>query len=590
MVTSGRPHVSMVEVRRQGVRGYLDGELLVPWKTDYRDMSVHGAWRLPNNTPIGIGIWKGRVQIFAAEVREVTGTGTFTRGAPAATSPQPLQTIDLLALVDPVKDRVMAGGDRSSKSNRWERCDGALVYVTDGRAGKIAPPVALRARSCEVEVEFERLSGDGQIHVDFPFEKTLGLILSVVLDAPMIRMTYLTKGPPWPVGKQLRRRVVVRLDRGANGAQDHVTVRVDGEMAFDWQGDLSKHVKTMINEPHPEFSDQPYTAIYSNGDSYKITAWTLRVFDGEATVLRDTPARPRSTLSPPALSAFCAEVAALPAEQQVARVVAKMKELNPGFDGTVDHRIKKGVVTDLNFPTVAVADISPVRAFTALKKLICEGEKTPGGSEKRKGLLVDLSPLRGLKLEELSCSRNNISDLAPLQGMPLISFECKNNSITDLGSLAGMPLLRLVIAANGISDLTPLKGMPLQDLLCQEPQVRDLSPLAGLPLVGLDINGTQVNDLSPLRGMQLERAWLERTRVNDLSPLAGMPLKSLKIDRPVRDLSPLRGMPLQQLVCVFVPARDTELLRSMKTLKTINSLAPAEFWKRVEAGEVPNPK
>jgi len=37
--------------------------------------------------------------------------------------------------------------------------------------------------------------------------------------------------------------------------------------------------------------------------------------------------------------AFIKEVAALPAAQQVQRVAAKLKELNPGFDGlvTADH-------------------------------------------------------------------------------------------------------------------------------------------------------------------------------------------------------------------------------------------------------------
>jgi serine/threonine protein kinase/Leucine-rich repeat (LRR) protein len=286
--------------------------------------------------------------------------------------------------------------------------------------------------------------------------------------------------------------------------------------------------------------------------------------------------------------AFIKEVAALPAEQQIARVVAKLKELNPGYDGQEEHKVENGRVVELSFSTVAVADIAPVRALSGLRKLSCEGEKSPDGGVKRKGLLTDLSPLRGLKLEELVCSRNNISDLSPLTGLPLQSLTCYHNYVSDLSPLAGMPLRNLSFSGNKIGDLSPLKGMPLDLLMCNEPQVKDLSPLAGVPLRRLIIGRTSVSDLSPLRGMLLEEINLGRSPVSDLSPLAGMPLKSLKIETPV-DLTPLRGMPLTELVCVFMPQRiPAELLRSIKTLKTINNLPAAEFWKQVAEGKTPN--
>ncbi len=45
------------------------------------------------------------------------------------------------------------------------------------------------------------------------------------------------------------------------------------------------------------------------------------------------------------------------------------------------------------------------------------------------------------------------------------------------------------------------------------------------------------------------------------------------------DLSPLRGMPLRELHCDFRPERDTEILRSIKTLVTINGRPAREFLK-----------
>ena len=53
----------------------------------------------------------------------------------------------------------------------------------------------------------------------------------------------------------------------------------------------------------------------------------------------------------------------------------------------------------------------------------------------------------------------------------------------------------------------------------------------------------------------------------------------------VSDLSPLKGMPLKQLSCDFKPERDAEILRSIKTLETINDKPAAEFWKAV--GDAP---
>ena len=76
--------------------------------------------------------------------------------------------------------------------------------------------------------------------------------------------------------------------------------------------------------------------------------------------------------------AWIKQVAALPAEKQVEAVAAKLKELNPGFDGKVTPDIEDGVVTELS-SLDEVTDISPLRA---LKKLT-------------KGLLVPAAHMQG---------------------------------------------------------------------------------------------------------------------------------------------------------------------------------------------------
>jgi hypothetical protein len=83
----------------------------------------------------------------------------------------------------------------------------------------------------------------------------------------------------------------------------------------------------------------------------------------------------------------------------------------------------------------------------------------------------------------------------------------------------------------------------------------------GLTAVGL--NSTQVSDLSPLRGMKLTILNCQGTQVTDLSPLQAMPLKHLR--------------------CDFKPERDAAILRSIKTLETINGKPASAFWKEVDA-------
>ena len=44
----------------------------------------------------------------------------------------------------------------------------------------------------------------------------------------------------------------------------------------------------------------------------------------------------------------------------------------------------------------------------------------------------------------------------------------------------------------------------------------------------------------------------------------------------------LQGMPLKELNCDFKPNRVAEILRSIKTLETINGKPSEEFWRQVE--------
>lgn len=89
-------------------------------------------------------------------------------------------------------------------------------------------------------------------------------------------------------------------------------------------------------------------------------------------------------------------VVALPADEQVKAVAQKTQELNPGFDGTMQPTIGEGIVLSIAFISDHVTDISPLRAFTNLSFLECNG------SEPEKGMLSDLSPIKEMPLRMLS--------------------------------------------------------------------------------------------------------------------------------------------------------------------------------------------
>ena len=152
------------------------------------------------------------------------------------------------------------------------------------------------------------------------------------------------------------------------------------------------------------------------------------------------------------------------------------------------------------------------------------------------------------KVKSLGFFTDKVTDVTPVRALPdLEQLDCQES----------------VKWKSRLSDLSPLKGMKLKWLTCVAPKLADLTPLKDMPLTYLNCGGTKVSDLSPLKGMKLDMLLCSNTLVSDLSLLKDMPLK--------------------ELFCDFKPERDADLLRSIKTLATINYQSAAEFWKEVDA-------
>ncbi|MBM3889084.1 MAG: formylglycine-generating enzyme family protein, partial [Verrucomicrobia bacterium] len=577
----GRRYVSLVEVRNDGLRGYLDGKLLVTWKTDYQNMSLARFWQLRTPNVLGLGC-QSRMVFHRIEVREVTGKGTFTRGAPsspaaaAAWIPLDISVACNRNTIRTEHEKSVTQGfgvtGRGWATTGWRQAKGfdKTALPDDGR---IAIPNASPAGFFQLHVadgnDSILLSVRGQSGYAgrVPTNVTLHVVASQ--QRKFSQLAFLHASNPGDAEVS----VTIRYDSGADGTgilHPRDWVPDPSQRKEPLVGNEAVAVRTVDSPPNPDVVEMlaetlpvdlqralqsltfTFRSVSPKSDPLAAEKCVAGIFAISA--LPAVPVTPHSSLITPAvpqpstlnpqLSAFCAEVAALPAQQQVARVVAKLKEVNPGYDGQAKHKIEDGQVTELSLPGVTLTNIWPVRALAKLQEFDC------CASTENRSKLADISPLAGLPLRHLALNATQVSDLSPVRTMPLVSLLCAATPVSDLSPLRGVSLMELDIAHTRVHDLSPLKGMTLESLSC---------------------NATETSDLSPLQGMPLRSLRAHYTRVQDLSPLQGTPLKELRFDQGLMR-SP----------------RNRDIVRGLTTLETINNQPAAEFWKKVEAGKMPD--
>ncbi len=82
---NGREYVMTVEVRKDGLRGLLDGQEISSFKTDGHELSVSDLWKLPSTQTCGLLAWDCDVTFHTIEVRAIGSTGSLV----ARTTPSP---------------------------------------------------------------------------------------------------------------------------------------------------------------------------------------------------------------------------------------------------------------------------------------------------------------------------------------------------------------------------------------------------------------------------------------------------------------------------------------------------------------------
>jgi formylglycine-generating enzyme required for sulfatase activity/tRNA A-37 threonylcarbamoyl transferase component Bud32 len=78
-LTTGRRYSSLVQVRKAGVKAFLDGALVTELKTDYTNVGMMPHWLMNDKRVLGLGSWKSPTTFHQVEIVEISGPGTFTR-------------------------------------------------------------------------------------------------------------------------------------------------------------------------------------------------------------------------------------------------------------------------------------------------------------------------------------------------------------------------------------------------------------------------------------------------------------------------------------------------------------------------------
>ncbi|MFO1041967.1 MAG: protein kinase [Planctomycetaceae bacterium] len=152
----------------------------------------------------------------------------------------------------------------------------------------------------------------------------------------------------------------------------------------------------------------------------------------------------------------------IPAEREIAEVIASLCRANPGFNGKCSHQIVDGVVRELRFVCDYVRDITPVAQLKGLTTFVCTG------SGLRSGKVMDVTPLK------LGISITPVTDLSPLATMTrLTRLECRETSISDLSplgnckNLTSLGLRKTKVTASEVEKLQKL--LPNCKIDWQEP-------------------------------------------------------------------------------------------------------------------------
>ncbi|WP_075343817.1 hypothetical protein [Tenacibaculum agarivorans] len=168
------------------------------------------------------------------------------------------------------------------------------------------------------------------------------------------------------------------------------------------------------------------------------------------------------------------------------------------------------VVEDLTIVSKAIADITGIEDFKALKTLNCAGNTFTNldlsNNTNVTSVITKFTPLTALNisnspnLDILVCSFNDLSALDVSKNTALTYLECNNNNLKSLDISLNTALLDLRCGSNSLTVIDVTNNTALTSFWCQDNSITDLDLSNQTKLVSITVNDNNLTSLNVKNG------------------------------------------------------------------------------------------
>ena len=413
----GKQHSTIIEVRKDRIRGYLDGELLSEWSGDSKELTWHPGWDLPKALPLGLGSHNAELVLHAVQIREVSGKGKLLRRASPLTGPGGVtaEWKAALAALPPesqlkhvnVKLQQVNPG-YTGQVSMWVD-EGQLKFINLQRATirNLTPLQGLPY------LNGIGLGGDRESPCTASDLSNLTGLRLAYVDCSYSRVTSL---------RPLEGMKITQLVCHHTGVADLAPLKGAPLEKLDCS-------RTKVGDLSP-LKGAPLVELKCSNTEVR----DLSPLKGMRLSVLNVAETRVSSLAP---------LAGMP-----------LKELNVSETRVADVR----PISRLKLRTLRISDVG-LKNLNFLKGMPVEQLSVSGNGIK------DISVLAGLPLTELWLSHNPVSNLQPLRGKSLRLLYLRDTGVTSVKDLAGMPLESLDIRGLKLESTAPLRPLPLVNLL-----------------------------------------------------------------------------------------------------------------------------
>lgn len=453
-LSHGERHSTIIEVRKDRVRGYLDGHLLSEWTGDSKELTWHPGWDLRGELKLGLGSHNADLLIHSIQMLDVSGSAKVLRKASALTGPGESVTAEwkkALAQLTP--------------EEQIKHVNVKLQQVNPGFTGQVT-----------------MWASEGQL-------RFIGLARATLKDlSPLQGLPHLngiglggTEDTPCPVA-DLSMLMGLRL-----GYVD---------CSYSKVTDLSPLAGMKLSQVichHTEVADlSPLANMQLNKVNCSATkVQDLKPLAGMPLTSLECAGTLVSDLGP--ISARMLkelDISGTKVSSLASLKGALLTKLHLHGTGVTDLSVLDGMpLVDVNLGEIQVRDLSVLQG---MKLTNCQLDDLE---------LKHAKFLKGMPITSLNLSGNRLTEISTLENMPLTELHLSRNpALSDLSPLRGKPLQKLYLRGTKVTSLEALQGMPLHTLDIRGLTVTNPAILKSLPLTTLFLDYVPAQHAEILRG------------------------------------------------------------------------------------------